>query len=124
MAWIQKKSRPRISMRDSDTRRRERNKVYGSMQWRRLSVLKKMSDPLCEVCLMLGKTEAGTDVHHLQSFTKTDDAGERYDRAYDYDNLMTLCDRCHTAIHHGWLKGCESREDISKRIHEFKNKIR
>lgn len=39
------------------------------------------------------------DIHHLTSFMSTDDPQQRLYLAYDFDNLMSLCKRCHQAIH-------------------------
>ena len=103
-------------MKDCDTRRKERIKVYNTEQWRRLSEWKRRTQPLCEVCQMQGKVTAGTDVHHLVSFTTARSESERYDLAYDERNLITLCDACHSQMHHGSLKGCHTKDEIMKRL--------
>ncbi len=77
----------------------DRRRIYNSTQWRRLSDAKLMLDPLCEMCAKEGRVTPAEDVHHIRSFMATDDPMERARLAYDPDNLMSLCKRCHQAIH-------------------------
>ncbi|MCH5241812.1 MAG: HNH endonuclease [Muribaculaceae bacterium] len=75
-----------------------------------------MTQPLCEVCETEGKTTPGEHVHHLITFVGAPTAVERDRLAYDEENLMTVCSRCHARIHGGDLQGCQSKEEICKRI--------
>ncbi len=77
----------------------ERRKIYNSERWRRLRAWKFANDPLCEMCLKEGHTVPAEDIHHVVSFMSADDIEQRQFLAYDYDNLMSLCKRCHQKIH-------------------------
>lgn len=77
----------------------ERRKIYNSDRWRRLRAWKFACSPLCEMCLKENKTTPAEDIHHITSFMSTDDPVQRAFLAYDYDNLMSLCKKCHQAVH-------------------------
>lgn len=77
----------------------ERRKIYNSIRWRKLREWKFVCDPLCEICKKEGKIIPAEDIHHIISFMSTDDPVCRERLAYDYDNLMSLCKRCHQKIH-------------------------
>lgn len=70
--------------------------VYGTTTWRNLRLQKLIDQPLCERCLAGDKITPAVDIHHKVPF------GDKYnwrDYAFDYDNLMSLCERCHHEIH-------------------------
>ena len=119
MAWINKKRKASKVRKTPDEERKERHRVYTSASWRKLSDLKRRSDPLCEVCLMRGKVVPGEDVHHLRSFTKME-GNEKIDAIHDYDNLITLCKACHRDIHHGALKGVFDFESLKLKVESLK----
>nr|DAQ81981.1 MAG TPA: HNH endonuclease [Caudoviricetes sp.] len=77
----------------------ERRKIYNSDRWRRLRAWKFACNPLCETCLKENKTTLAEDIHHITSFMSTDDPVQRVFLAYDYDNLMSLCKKCHQTVH-------------------------
>lgn len=77
----------------------ERRKIYASQRWKTLRGIKIHNSPLCEICEEKGLVVPAEDVHHIVSFMSTDDPCKRYDLAYDYDNLMSICKRCHQRIH-------------------------
>ncbi|MGJ1015447.1 HNH endonuclease [Bacteroides salyersiae] len=39
------------------------------------------------------------DIHHIVSFMSVDNPDQRIFLAYDFDNLMSLCKKCHQNIH-------------------------
>lgn len=80
-------------------RRKERMAIYNTSRWRRLREAKLRDNPLCEICEARGITKMADDVHHVQSFMSTDNPEARRALAFDYDNLMSVCDECHSAIH-------------------------
>lgn len=80
-------------------KRKERMEIYNSGRWRVLRTAKMNSNPLCEMCEREGRTTPADDVHHIQSFMSTDDPDARRALAFDYDNLMSVCDRCHQKLH-------------------------
>lgn len=73
--------------------------VYNTARWKRLRLVKLRNNPLCEVCEKKGITKMADDVHHIQSFMSVDNPEARKALAFDYDNLMSLCDECHSEIH-------------------------
>ena len=58
-------------------------------------------NPLCEECEKRDRITPVDDVHHIVSFMSTDDPLERLRLAFDFDNLMSLCDECHAKKHAG-----------------------
>ncbi len=79
----------------------ERHKIYGSKRWVKLRAVKFAMNPLCEKCAAEGRTTPAEDIHHIISFMSTEDPVKRRWLAFDFDNLMSLCKRCHQAIHAG-----------------------
>lgn len=77
----------------------QRKKVYMSERWRRLRAYKFSCNPLCEMCEKEGKVTPAEDIHHIVSFMSTDDVYRRKELAYDFNNLMSLCKKCHQKIH-------------------------
>lgn len=82
----------------NDTRKKERQDVYNTMQWRDLRLIKLEKDPLCEECLLKEKVVVATEVHHKDSFMKYYDT-KRVEKAYDIENLESLCRECHQNKH-------------------------
>lgn len=77
----------------------ERRKIYDSERWKHLRAWKYVNSPLCEVCLQKDIVTPAEDIHHIVSFMSTNDPVQRVFLAYDYDNLQSLCKRCHQSIH-------------------------
>lgn len=77
----------------------ERRKIYSSERWRRLRAWKFACNPLCEDCEEQGKTTPAEDIHHIISFMSVTDPSERLFLAYDFDNLRSLCKKCHQKHH-------------------------
>ena len=102
---IQKRKMPTIykpkSKRNNEGKRKERMKIYNSARWRELRRLKLSQDPLCEMCKRNGIVTLATDVHHKQSFMDYHDTQTRNVLAFSMDNLMSLCDSCHSKLHNG-----------------------
>lgn len=84
--------------REITDRVKERQEVYNTPIWKRMSKAKMMECPLCELCLKEGKTTPATNVHHIISFMVYEGL-KRQEVAYDYSNLMALCVECHSLIH-------------------------
>jgi 5-methylcytosine-specific restriction enzyme A len=72
----------------------EIQKIYNSTRWKKIRALKLGQDPLCAPCLARGETTVADRVHHLVEIR--DDPAS----AYDFDNLQSICMRCHNALHH------------------------
>ena len=115
MAYIYKPKRKY----NNQTNRVKRQEVYNTPLWKRMRMAKLMEFPLCEVCLMEGKSTLGEDVHHLISFVGVSDPVQRDKLAFDSNNLLTVCKYHHSQIHNGYLKGCTTLEGIKNRIDEL-----
>ena len=60
--------------------------------WKRIRDRYAAEHPLCEMCLKEGRLTPVQEVHHILPVSK----GGTHAR----DNLMSLCQSCHTKIHH------------------------
>lgn len=97
-----------------EQRRKFRQSIYNTPQWKNLRALKVQNNPLCEKCLEEGKITPTQEVHHILSFCKRGLTEEEvYKRAFDYDNLMSLCKDHHILIHHP--EGFVSVKDLIKK---------
>lgn len=67
------------------------NKKYGRA-WKRIRDRYAAKHPLCEKCLEEGRLTPVEEVHHILPISKGGDHRET--------NLMSLCQSCHTKIHH------------------------
>ena len=67
------------------------HKKYGRA-WKRIRDRYAAEHPLCEMCLKEGRLTPVQEVHHILPVSK----GGTHAR----DNLMSLCQSCHTKIHH------------------------
>lgn len=67
------------------------NKTYGRA-WKRIRDKYVKEHPLCEMCLADGKLTPVEEVHHILPISK----GGTHARS----NLMSLCQSCHTKLHH------------------------
>ena len=92
---ILKKVKPEPQLRINRDNRRQ---IYNSQRWKKLRRVKLIQNPLCEICLKDGKIVPAVDIHHKDSFTNY--TGQlRYYKAYDFDNLLSVCKQCHAALH-------------------------
>lgn len=66
------------------------NQKYGRA-WKRIRTKYVSEHPLCEMCLKEGKLVPVEEVHHILPVSQ----GGTHAR----DNLMSLCQSCHTKIH-------------------------
>lgn len=89
--------RPRSTC-ESD-RRKLRNDIYSTQKWQNLRKAKLMEMPLCECCLVGGRYVPAQVVHHRDSFTNYDNPEVRRVKAFDGGNLVSLCSKCHNALH-------------------------
>ena len=67
------------------------NRKYGRA-WKRIRDRYAAEHPLCVMCLREGRLTPVQEVHHILPVSK----GGTHAR----DNLMSLCQSCHTKIHH------------------------
>lgn len=75
-------------------------KFYGSKVWRDLREAKLMEQPLCEICLANDTITPATEVHHIDKFGDyAPDEQLMWEKFLAWDNLMSICHRCHKYIH-------------------------
>lgn len=82
----------------------ESSNYYNSKAWHQLRNAYYLSHPLCERCLLNGRSVQAEHVHHIHPFMlgKTDE--ERWRLLLDANNLMSLCIECHHEMHHQKIK--------------------
>lgn len=73
--------------------RKLRMKVYQSEKWKNIKNAHLMEYPICEIC---GK-ELAEDVHHIKTFLVNNSID--IEKAYDPDNLLSICKKCHGKLH-------------------------
>jgi len=98
--------------RTKTSNRRERNSIYTSARWKRIRQLKFMENPICEVCEGKGIATPAEDIHHIVSFVGIKNEAVKYELAYDYENLLSVCRACHSKLHHGYRWDKESKQLI------------
>ena len=86
--------------------------LINTTRWQRLRAEKLHRDPLCERCKQRGIITAAEEVHHIIPVESGCMLPEMTRLAYDAANLMSLCHRCHEALHREMGKG---RKDEAKR---------
>lgn len=88
-------------MSKKQDRKKERQKLYNSAQWRNLRRIYIQEHPLCEECLKNNIINGEhLSVHHILSpFDPNISEVEQWSRLLNYDNLQTLCEECHGALH-------------------------
>ena len=92
------KKRPWVSEREAQEGRKVTNTFYHTTQWRKVRKQYISENPLCEECLRNGRTTPGTMVDHKKQINRIDTfdtKNGKYGEPLDFDNLQTLCDRCH-----------------------------
>lgn len=99
MPYLKKSKRTQVTQIRSDSYNKRR-KVYQSERWKRLRIGKLHSQPTCEICDARGIISLAVDVHHADSVTNYDGAMLLY-KAYDAENLVSLCKECHAWLHRG-----------------------
>lgn len=108
MAYIYKPKRKNSNISNLN----KRQEVYNTTLWKKMRLAYLTEHPLCEICVMEGKTTLGEDIHHVHSFMDAKDIYERDRLAFDSNNLITVCKICHSRLHNGDLKGCRTKNEI------------
>lgn len=94
MPYLKKATR----IKQTSIKREERNEIYTSTKWRKLRLAHLQQHPLCELCQKEGKVVPASQIHHIDSFMNYEGM-KRYAVAYDSNNLMSLCEKCHQKVH-------------------------
>jgi len=88
-------------IRKKDNRPGARQRGYDT-RWQKVREVKISINPLCERCLIRGKTIRADIVHHILPVDKY--PGSRL----DLNNLESLCNWCHEQHHKGKSQGVNS----------------
>ncbi len=88
---------PKKSRKDDTEKRKERKKFYNSKIWLDLRERKLKKSPICEICIVEGRVTAANQVHHEKGIMNYDVLD--YEKATDYDSLVSICSQCHGKIH-------------------------
>ena len=84
--------------RDRSISKDRHQKIYNDKRWWRLRDAKKRANPLCEKCEAEGRITQTQAVHHIIPF-ETGSTPEMVERlAFDYNNLMSVCNECHSIL--------------------------
>lgn len=73
--------------------------IYNKQQWKKLRNSYIAEHPLCEECMKKGKITPAEEVHHKIPFLSGSTYQEQINLAYDYNNLMSVCSKCHADLH-------------------------
>lgn len=92
-------NKPKKKQKNLSVNEQVRRSIYDTVKWRNLRKAKLIQQPLCEKCLEAGIITEGCDIHHIVSFVDAPTILRRNEIAYDINNLMTLCKKCHQKIH-------------------------
>lgn len=95
MPYLKKYKKPK-EQKPKDTK----DDIYHSMRWLRMRLNYIQHHPLCEICEAQGKSVLAQDVHHKDSFNHYY-GNERIRKAFDVNNLMSLCRKHHCELHRG-----------------------
>lgn len=97
MPWINKAQKPK-QIKRYFSNREGRQEIYNTATWRNLRKAHLQYHPLCYMCQQKGIIKGGDQVHHLISPFQFQGL-KRNELAYDADNLITLCSKCHSELH-------------------------
>lgn len=98
-------SHRRISTRkerekDQNKRRNEKwNHYYGNPKWKKLRDYYILLHPICEECMINGRSVPAEHVHHRVPFSFFNLEEDRWAALLDVDNLECVCAQCHNEIH-------------------------
>lgn len=87
---------------------KDKQTIYNSREWRELREQKLRANPLCELCQQKGIVTAAHQVHHIHPIEDSHSVQEMRKWAFMYENLQSLCDQCHAAIHKAEGKGTKA----------------
>lgn len=100
----------KLPKRDRSNNNRKRNKsekeklrirLYNNKKWKKVRLAYIMEHPLCERCLSRGVINGNSiQIHHKQSpFDEGLTEVERLERLLSWDNLESICPKCHGNEH-------------------------
>ena len=97
------------------SQKEDKRRIYNSREWHRLRDEKRRANPTCERCKALGQAEGrriGNEaltrrgwvtpvqvIHHIVPIETARNYDEMRALAFRWDNLQSLCFKCHSEIH-------------------------
>ena len=78
---------------------KDNDKYYKSKYWKRLRESFLLQHPLCELCILEGRTTPTEEIHHRIEFLSGVTDEDRWKLLLDPDNLQALCEYHHHEIH-------------------------
>lgn len=92
-----------------------------SRRWRNLRAEYIARHPLCERCEAEEVLRTAEEVHHIKPIEDAYTLADKRARAFDKDNLMSLCHQCHVALHKEMYKGTKKqcKERAAERVRGF-----
>ncbi len=75
------------------------NNVYNTSRWQKLRKSFLCENPICEECKKKGIITPATHVHHIYEISNGKDDEQMKEIAFNWHNLMSLCDKCHKEKH-------------------------
>lgn len=104
-----KRSNHRLPWRCNTVKQaKDKASIYNSREWKDLRILKLRANPLCEKCEAEGYVKSAHCVHHKHPIEDSHSVQEMKHWAFMWDNLQSLCDECHAAIHKQQGKGTKA----------------
>ena len=89
----------------NERQRKDKAEIYNSREWKELRARKLTVDPLCEECKRQGYITSAHAVHHRHPIEDSSSKEEMRRWAFDWNNLVSVCDACHARIHKEEGKG-------------------
>jgi 5-methylcytosine-specific restriction enzyme A len=87
---------PQRKKRDRTVNKQALQSYYQDRRWKKLRLYKFSQNPVCELCEERGLTAQTQEIHHIKPI---DLQHPDESLIYDYDNLMSLCNDCHSRLH-------------------------
>ena len=79
-----------------------RSRMYNSPEYKRTRRDFIRFHPLCDVCLVENKVKETEHTHHIVRFMDQPTEVLKYALLVDEDNIMPLCEDCHSKLHHSF----------------------
>jgi len=86
------KPRHWVKERVAFSRPKDNSKFYNARKWRKVSTAYREANPMCEQCTRDGNVGHADVCDHIDGLDNLLSAGRD---AYAFDNLQSLCHRCH-----------------------------
>lgn len=93
---------------------RDKASIYNSKEWHKLRALKLQANPICELCWEEEQLRSITEcIHHIHPIEDSASREEMRKWAFMWDNLQSLCNKCHAKVHND--AGYHTKEAVQER---------